>query len=102
MSTTEVEKVVSTLRGLASRNVELTTKHVNPSKFIEHNPTAADGIEGLRNEVRQLREDHRLEVVRAFQDGSYVFTQTEGLVGDRGVFFDVFRFEASGCRYSDT
>jgi predicted SnoaL-like aldol condensation-catalyzing enzyme len=32
-------------------------------------------------------------VVRAFQDGPYVFTQEEGLILGQSVFFDVFRFE---------
>jgi predicted SnoaL-like aldol condensation-catalyzing enzyme len=32
-------------------------------------------------------------MVRAFQDGSYVFTQEEGLIFGQGVFFDIFRFE---------
>jgi predicted SnoaL-like aldol condensation-catalyzing enzyme len=94
MSTSEIEKVVSALRGFASRDAELTTRYVNPSKFIQHNPFVADGVEGLKDEISQLpRENHHLEVVRAFQDGPYVFTQTEGLIGGQGVFFDIFRFE---------
>jgi predicted SnoaL-like aldol condensation-catalyzing enzyme len=32
-------------------------------------------------------------VVRAFQDGSYVFTQAKGQRSGRNVFFDIFRFE---------
>jgi predicted SnoaL-like aldol condensation-catalyzing enzyme len=94
MSTTDIEKVVSALRGFASRDAELTTRHVHPSKFIQHNPFVADGVEGLKDEISQLpRENRHLEVVRAFQDGPYVFTQAEGLIGGQGVFFDIFRFE---------
>ena len=94
MSTTDIEKVVSALRGFASRDAELTTRHVHPSKFIQHNPFVADGVEGLKDEISQLRrENHHLEVVRAFQDGPYVFTHAEGLIGGQGVFFDIFRFE---------
>jgi len=83
MSTTDIEKVVSALRGFAIRDAELTTRHVHPSKFIQHNPFVADGVEGLKDEISQLsRENHHLEVVRAFQDGPYVFTQAEGLIWD--------------------
>jgi predicted SnoaL-like aldol condensation-catalyzing enzyme len=32
-------------------------------------------------------------VVRAFQDGPYVFAQSKGLISGQGVFFDIFRFE---------
>jgi len=74
MSTTDIEKVVSALRGFATRDAELTTRHVHPSKFIQHNPFVADGVEGLKDEISQLpRENYHLEVVRAFQDGPYVF-----------------------------
>jgi predicted SnoaL-like aldol condensation-catalyzing enzyme len=94
MSTTDIEKAVSALQGFASRDAELTTRHVHPSKFIQHNPFVADGVEGLQAEISQLpRGNHHLEVVRAFQDGPYVFTQAAGLVGGQGVFFDIFRFE---------
>jgi predicted SnoaL-like aldol condensation-catalyzing enzyme len=94
MLTTDIEKVVSALRGFACRDAELTTRHVNPSNFIQHNPFVADGVEGLKDEIRQLpRENHHLEVVRAFQDGPHVFTQAEGLIGGQGVFFDIFRLE---------
>ncbi len=32
-------------------------------------------------------------MVRAFQDGNYVFTQEDGLILGQNTFFDVFRFE---------
>jgi len=54
----------------------------------------ADGVAGLKDEISQLpRENHHLEVVREFQDGPHVITQSEGLIGGQGVFFDIFRFE---------
>ena len=94
MLTTDIEKVVSALQGIVSRDTELITRDVNPSKFIQHNPSVADGLEGLKEELSQPPgESDHLEVVRAFQDGPYVFAQSNGLIGGLGVFFDIFRFE---------
>jgi predicted SnoaL-like aldol condensation-catalyzing enzyme len=94
MVTTNIEKVVSALQGFASGDTERMIRHVNPSYFVQHNPSVADGIEGLKEESRQFPDRMLdLKVVRAFQDGSFVFSQAEGLVEGQGVFFDIFRFE---------
>jgi predicted SnoaL-like aldol condensation-catalyzing enzyme len=94
MSTSEIEKVLTIFRGIASRDAELTTKYMNPEKYIQHNPHAADGVEGLKEYVRQFPlENHHLKVLRAFQDGPYVFSHEEGLILGQSVFFDIFRFE---------
>jgi predicted SnoaL-like aldol condensation-catalyzing enzyme len=94
MSTSNIEKVLTVFRGIASRDPDLTTRYMNPKKYTQHNPHAADGVEGLREYVSQFPpENHHLAMVRAFQDGSYVFTQEEGLIFGQGVFFDIFRFE---------
>jgi predicted SnoaL-like aldol condensation-catalyzing enzyme len=89
-----IEKVLTVFRGITSRDPDLTTKYMNPEKYIQHNPHAADGVEGLREYISDLpNENHHLKVVRAFQDGPYVFTQEEGLILGQSVFFDLFRFE---------
>jgi predicted SnoaL-like aldol condensation-catalyzing enzyme len=94
MPTSDIEKALTVFRGIASRDPELTTKYMNPGKYIQHNPHAADGVEGLKRYVSQFpRENHHLKVVRAFQDGPYVFTQEEGLILGQSIFFDIFRFE---------
>jgi predicted SnoaL-like aldol condensation-catalyzing enzyme len=74
-----IEKVLSVFRGIESRDPDLTTKYMNPAEYKQHNPHAADGVEGLREYIRHLpKENHHLKVVRAFQDGPYVFSQEEG------------------------
>jgi hypothetical protein len=42
---------------------------------------------------RYTGQDHRIRVIRHFQDGPCVFTQAEGSILGQNVFFDVFRFE---------
>jgi predicted SnoaL-like aldol condensation-catalyzing enzyme len=94
VSTSNIEKVLTVFRGIGSRDPGLTTRYMNPKKYTQHNPHAADGVEGLREYVSQFPpENHQLAMVRAFQDGSYVFTQEKGLIFGQGVFFDIFRFE---------
>ena len=94
MLTSEIEKVLTVFRGIAGRDAELAANYMNPAKYMEHNPHAADGVQGLKEYIAQLpRENHHLELVRHFQDGSYVFTQAQGAILGKSVFFDIFRFE---------
>jgi len=94
MATSDIEKVLSVFQGIEAGDAELAAKYLNPDKFIEHNPSSADGVDGFRDYIRLLtKEDHRVKVVRAFQDGNYVFTQEDGLMLGQNTFFDVFRFE---------
>jgi len=94
MANSDIEKVLTVLRGIGDRDADLATMYMNPKKYIQHNPQAADGVDGLRGYIGRFpRENHRLKVVRAFQDGPYVFTQEDGLILGQNIFFDLFRFE---------
>ena len=94
LAKSDVEKVLTVLQGIDSGDADLATRHVNPKKYIEHNPRSTGDVVGLRGYINRLsREDRHLKVVRAFQDGHYVFTQEDGLILGQNTFFDVFRFE---------
>ena len=94
MAKSDIEKVLTVFQGIGERDADLATKYMNPKKYRQHNPHAADGVDGLREYISQFpRENHHLQVVRAFQDGPYVFTQEEGLILGQNIFFDLFRFE---------
>ena len=94
MASSDIEKVLTVLQGIGSGDAELATRHISSKKYIEHNPRSAGGVDGLREYIRQFsKENHHLKVVRAFQDGPYVFTQEDGLILGQNTFFDVFRFE---------
>jgi predicted SnoaL-like aldol condensation-catalyzing enzyme len=94
MATSDIEKALIVLRGIGSADADLATRHLNQKKYIEHNPCSAGGVNGLREYIRQFsKEDHHLKVVRAFQDGPYVFAQTDGLILGQNTFFDIFRVE---------
>jgi predicted SnoaL-like aldol condensation-catalyzing enzyme len=94
MATSDIEKALTVLQGIDCGDTDLAIRHINPKKYIEHNPRSADDVDGLRRYIsHSSQEDHRLKVVRAFQDGPYVFTQADGLILGQNTFFDIFRFE---------
>ncbi len=67
---------------------------VNEAKYIQHNPQTQEGSEGLAALFQRLsRSSPRVNVVRAFEDGDFVFGHTEYDFASRKIGFEVFRFE---------
>jgi predicted SnoaL-like aldol condensation-catalyzing enzyme len=67
---------------------------VNEAKYIQHNPQTQEGSEGLAALFKRLSETSpRVNVVRAFEDGEFVFGHTEYDFANRKIGFEVFRFE---------
>ena len=93
LSQSNIERAVTLIQGISDRDPSLVTKYVNLQVFQSHNPRAYDGIQGLLGFVSHLPPQSSLRAVRAFQDGAYVFTHSEGDVFGRKVLFDIFRFE---------
>ena len=93
MPPSNIEKALTVFAGIAGRDPDLAAKYIHPASYIEHNPQAAGGVAGLKDYVARLPSEARLKVIRSFEDGPYVFTQSDGKISDRNTFFDVFRFE---------
>ena len=67
---------------------------VNESAYIQHNPQTHEGSEGLAQLFARLsRTEPRVNMVRGFQDGEYVFAHMEYDFASRKICFEVFRFE---------
>jgi predicted SnoaL-like aldol condensation-catalyzing enzyme len=67
---------------------------VNEAKYIQHNPQTHEGSEGLAALFKRLSETSpRVNIVRAFEDGDFVFAHTEYDFASRNIGFEVFRFE---------
>lgn len=67
---------------------------VNEAKYIQHNPQTHEGSEGLAALFRRLsKTSPRVNIVRAFEDGDFVFAHTEYDFASRRIGFEVFRFE---------
>ncbi|MDJ0910117.1 MAG: nuclear transport factor 2 family protein [Woeseiaceae bacterium] len=68
--------------------------YVNEAKYIQHNPQTHEGSEGLAALFKRLsKTSPRVNVVRAFEDGDFVFGHTEYDFASRKIGFEVFRFE---------
>ena len=67
---------------------------VNEAKYIQHNPQTHEGSEGLAALFLRLsKTSPRVNIVRAFEDGDFVFAHTEYDFANRNIGFEVFRFE---------
>ena len=94
MASTEIEKVLAVFEGISTKDADLATRYIDNKRFMQHNPRAADGVEGLRQFISRFpREQLHMTVVRALQDGAYVVTQAKGQRSGQNIFFDIFRFE---------
>ena len=88
-----LEKASAVLQSIADRDPDAADKYFHAANYTGHNPDMADGVEGWQEYIRRLPRGSRLQVVRAFEDGPYVFTQADGQIANQNTFFDVFRFE---------
>ena len=67
---------------------------VNEAKYIQHNPHTHEGSEGLAALFERLsKTSPRVNIVRAFEDGEFVFAHTEYDFSSSKIGFEVFRFE---------
>jgi predicted SnoaL-like aldol condensation-catalyzing enzyme len=67
---------------------------VNPNKYIQHNPLTREGGIGLAELFKRLaKTSPRVNLVRVFSDGDFVFAHTEYDFKSQRIGFEVFRFE---------
>ena len=93
MELTNKEKAVALIESLQTGAQE-PIGYINPSKYIQHNLAVGDGLEGFGEVVKNAPPDgFKAKVVRAFEDGDFVFLHTEYDFFGPKVGFDVFRFE---------
>jgi predicted SnoaL-like aldol condensation-catalyzing enzyme len=67
---------------------------VDTERYIQHNPQTQEGSEGLAELFLRLSKTNpRINIVRAFQDGDFVFAHTEYDFSKRRIGFEVFRYQ---------
>lgn len=67
---------------------------INPKKYIQHNVAIADGLNGFGAVLQALpKGSAKVNTVRVFQDGAFVFTHTDYEFFGPKIGFDIFRFE---------
>jgi predicted SnoaL-like aldol condensation-catalyzing enzyme len=83
---------------LNKKDFEEASKYLG-SKYIQHNPTAADGPEGLKGFINFLKDkfpNNKSEIKRIFAEGDYVIVHVHAVrePGTRGnAIIDIFRLE---------
>ena len=84
------------LKGIETGDAEAAAV-VNEAVYIQHNPQTQEGSEGLAALFKRLSQttNPRVNVVRAFEDGDFVFGHTEYDFSTRRIGFEVFRFEGN-------
>jgi predicted SnoaL-like aldol condensation-catalyzing enzyme len=85
-------------QALNEKNFDAASKYLG-ARYIQHNPTAPDGAEGLKGFIGFLRDkfpNSRSEIKRVFAEGDYVIVHVHAVrePGTRGrAIIDIFRLE---------
>jgi len=87
------EKVVALLKSIETGNQEPAV-YINANKYIQHNLDVADGLAGFGATLQALPANSaKVNTVRAFTDGGFIFTHTDYNFFGPKIGFDIFRFE---------
>lgn len=93
MQLSNKQKVLELLKSIETGAQE-PVGYINPNQYIQHNLSVADGLAGFGEVMQQLPANSaRVNTVRAFEDGDFVFTHTEYNFFGPKIGFDIFRFE---------
>jgi predicted SnoaL-like aldol condensation-catalyzing enzyme len=85
-------------KGINQKDFEATLKDFGPH-YVQHNPRAADGIEGFKAFIGFLKAkfpNYHSEIKKVFADGDYVILHVHNVPapGQRGAaIVDIFRLE---------
>lgn len=84
-------------KALNDKDFDAASKYLG--KYIQHNPTAADGPEGLRGVIDNLKKNFpqsKSDITRVMVDGDYVILRVHAVrkPGEKGLaIVDIFRVE---------
>ena len=93
MAAAKKDRIKALLKSIETGDPE-SVAVVDESRYIQHNPQTQEGSEGLAALFQRLsKTSPRVNVVRAFEDGDFVFGHTEYDFASRKIGFEVFRFE---------
>jgi len=93
MPSNKKEQICELLKGIETGDPS-SVSVVNEEKYIQHNPQTHEGSEGLAELFKHLsKTSPRVNIVRVFEDGDFVFAHTEYDFSTRNIGFEIFRFE---------
>ena len=93
MASKRKQQVYALLKGIETGDSD-SVKVVNEDKYIQHNPQTQEGGEGLAQLFERLSQTNpKVEIVRIFEDGDFVFGHTIYDFASVRIGFEVFRYE---------
>jgi predicted SnoaL-like aldol condensation-catalyzing enzyme len=93
MTTNRIDRIRALLKGIETGDPDAVSV-ISPTQYIQHNPQTQTGRGGLAALFARLsKTSPRVNIVRGFADGDFVFGHTEYDFSSRRVGFEVFRFE---------
>lgn len=92
MSANYKQQVVDLLKALETGDPGPFSS-INPNKYIQHNLSVGPGSGGVAALAKSLPPDTKVNTIRVFQDGDFVFAHTEYNFFGPKIGFDIFRFE---------
>jgi len=93
MVSNKKEQICKLLKGIETGDPAAVSV-VNEDKYIQHNPQTHEGSEGLAVLFKRLsKTSPRVNIVRVFEDGDFVFAHTEYDFSTQNIGFEIFRFE---------
>jgi len=95
MESIRKNRIISLLKGIETGDPS-SVEVINPNKYIQHNPQTYEGRDGLAALFKRLSLTFpRVNIVRIFEDGDYIFAHTEYDFAQSNIGFEVFRFEGN-------
>lgn len=93
MKISKKEQVVSLLKAIETGASE-PIGYINADNYVQHNLGVEDGLAGFGALLQQLPPNSaKVNTVRAFEDGDFVFAQTDYNFFGPKIGIDIFRFE---------
>jgi predicted SnoaL-like aldol condensation-catalyzing enzyme len=93
MDISNKEKAVALLNSIETGD-QTAVSYVNAEEYTQHNLSVGDGLAGFAAVLQALpKGSAKVDVIRSFEDGEYVFTHTDYNFFGPKVGFDLFRFK---------
>ena len=92
-----IDQAIALLKSIATGDIAPSSV-IHPERYIQHNLAAPDGLMGFfgLQKLVSSAPGSRIETLRGFEDGDYVFLHTHYVFFGRDIVgFDIFRFEGA-------
>ena len=84
---------------IINNEMDKITTYINPTKYIQHNPAVADGLDGFGNAMKYFAKNGLVmkydKIHMVLGQGNFVLAVSEGKFGkgDHTAYYDLFRIE---------